>query len=65
MKNKGNILSKERLIDYVWGNESEFVEDNALVVGIKRLRKKIEDDPSKPLHIKNIYGIGYSWSKEF
>lgn len=57
--NKGNILSKEQLIDYIWSGEAEFVEENALVVTVRRLRNKLGGvDNSK---IKNMYGIGYTW----
>ena len=57
--NKGNILSKEQLIDYIWSGEAEFVEENALIVTVRRLRNKLGGvDNSK---IKNMYGIGYTW----
>ena len=57
--NKGRVLTREQLIDNVWDNDSEFVEENALTVNIKRLREKIEDNKSKPKYIKTVYGIGY------
>ncbi|WP_037290618.1 response regulator transcription factor [Saccharibacillus sacchari] len=62
--NRGQILPRETLIDQVWSGESEFVEENALSVGIKRLRAKIEDDPTSPKLIKTVYGLGYTWPKE-
>ena len=61
--NKGRVLTREQLIDNVWDNESEFVEENALTVNIKRLREKIEDNKSKPKYIKTVYGIGYIFSE--
>lgn len=64
LSNRGNILTKEQLIDKVWKEEAGGVEDNALIVNIKRLRAKLEDVPSKPKYIKNVYGIGYTWVKE-
>lgn len=39
------------------------MEDNALSVGIRRLRDKLEDVPSKPDFIKTVYGKGYLWEK--
>ena len=59
--NEGQILTRERLLEWVWPDGTEYVEDNALSVGISRLREKLEDYPSKPQHIKTIYGKGYTW----
>ncbi len=55
--NKGNVLSRDMLIEKVWGI-NEFVDENALSVTIKRLREKLEDDNT---YIKTVYGIGYIW----
>lgn len=55
--NRDQILSKEQLLDKVW--ETEFVDDHALTVTIKRLRDKLGTK-----RIKSIYGIGYTWVKE-
>lgn len=60
--NKGNILTRAQLIDKVWNGDSEYVDENALSVTIKRLRNKIENNPSKPEYIKTVYGIGYMWA---
>ena len=57
----GQILTRERLMEWVWPDGTEYVEDNALSVGIRRLRDKLEDNPSKPEHIKTGYGKGYQW----
>lgn len=59
--NEGQILTRERLLERVWPDGTEYVEDNALSVGIRRLRDKLEDVPSKPVYIKTIYGKGYMW----
>ena len=48
------------IYDMVWGNA--IVDDNAVMVYINRLRQKIEDDPESPKYIKNIRGIGYSFT---
>lgn len=63
VSNPGQILTRERLLEWVWPEGTEFVEDNALSVGIRRLRDKLEDVPSKPAYIKTIYGKGYMWEK--
>ncbi len=59
----GRILTRERLLEWVWPDGTEYVEDNALSVGIRRLRDKLEDVPSKPVYIKTAYGKGYIWEK--
>lgn len=59
--NGGQIITRERLIERVWADGMQFVEDNALSVGIRRLRDKLEDDPSDPGYIRTIYGKGYKW----
>ncbi len=59
--NPGRIITRERILDYVWGDGSEYVEDNALSVSIRRLRDKLEEDSKNPRHIKTVYGKGYKW----
>ena len=61
--NAGQILTRERLLEWVWPDGTEYVEDNALSVGIRRLRDKLEDVPSKPVYIKTVYGKGYVWER--
>lgn len=59
--NERQILTRERLLEWVWPDGTEYVEDNALSVGIRRLRDKLEMQPSRPVHIKTVYGKGYIW----
>lgn len=61
--NRGNILTREQLIDRTWSQEAVFVDENALTVAIKRLRAKIEEEPSSPQYIKTVYGLGYTWTE--
>ena len=61
--NAGRILTRERLMEWVWPEGTEYVEDNALSVGIRRLRDKLEDSPSKPEYIRTVYGKGYIWQE--
>ncbi|PAF33228.1 response regulator transcription factor [Paenibacillus sp. 7516] len=61
--NSGLILTREQLIDKTWSNDADFVDENALTVAIKRLRAKLEDEPSSPKYIKTIYGLGYMWKE--
>ena len=60
-KTEQRILTRERLLEWVWPEGTEYVEDNALSVGIRRLRDKLEDDSSNPTYIKTVYGKGYVW----
>ena len=62
VENRGQVLSREVLLDRVWSGGGEYVDPNALSVTIKRLRDKLEDMPSKPRFIKTVYGIGYTWA---
>ncbi len=62
VENRGRVLSRETLLERVWPDGSEFVEENALSVTVKRLRGKLEDIPSKPRFLKTVYGIGYTWA---
>lgn len=57
--NKGVVLSRDRLLSEIWDVAGEFVNDNTLTVYIKRLREKIEEDPSHPELIKTVRGMGY------
>ena len=59
VNHRGEVLSRNRLLEEIWDIAGEFVNDNTLTVYIKRLREKIEDDPQKPIYIKTIRGIGY------
>lgn len=63
MENPKHILSKEQLLNKVWDVDSEFVDENTVAVNIRRLRGKIEDDPSSPSYIKNVWGMGYIWER--
>ena len=61
LTNAGRVLTRDALIDQVWG--SDYVGDTkTLDVHVKRLRSKIEDDPSKPSRIVTIRGLGYKYA---
>lgn len=57
IENAGITLSRDKLIDSVWTDGAEYVDENALSVAIKRLRDKLHAQD----HIKTVYGIGYVW----
>lgn len=58
-KNKGIAMTKEVLLDKLWDYNGNYVDDNTLSVNVRRLRKKIEDDPKNPEYIVTLFGIGY------
>ena len=60
--NRGHAVPRITLVDRVWTDGAEFVEENALSVTVKRLRAKLEKDPAKPEYLKTVYGIGYTWA---
>jgi len=59
INNQGNIITRNKLLDELWDAAGEFVNDNTLTVYIKRLREKIEDDPTNPQIILTVRGMGY------
>jgi two-component system response regulator RegX3 len=60
VRNSGRVLTRNQLIDRVWG--ADYVGDTkTLDVHIKRLRAKIETDPSNPVHINTVRGLGYKF----
>ena len=62
LANAGRVLTRDVLIDRVWG--SDYVGDTkTLDVHVKRLRSKVEDDPSDPTRITTIRGLGYKYDR--
>lgn len=64
INNPESIITRERLLDELWDAAGEFVSDNTLTVYIKRLREKIEDNPTEPKIILTVRGMGYRLGKE-
>jgi DNA-binding response OmpR family regulator len=60
--NKGQTVPRERLFELIWRGGTEYVDENALSVAVRRLRAKLENDPSNPKYIKTVHGIGYKWA---
>ena len=59
INNRGIVLTRDKLLNALWDIAGEFVNDNTLTVYIKRLREKIENDPSNPQIIVTVRGLGY------
>lgn len=62
VENRGKTLPRSELLDKIWTDGAEYVDDNALSVTVKRLRDKLGDSPCDPQYIKTVYGIGYTWA---
>ena len=63
MEHKGQLLLKEQILGAIWDSEANFVDENTLPVNIRRLRKKLGDNPSQPKMIKTVHGMGYLWTE--
>lgn len=59
LQNKGQILTRNQLLEEIWDASGEYVNDNTLSVYMKRLREKIEENPQSPRLLNTIRGIGY------
>lgn len=63
-ENRGATVKRSYLIDTVWQGDTQYVDEHALTVAVKRLRDKLEQDSANPRYIKTVYGIGYTWAME-
>lgn len=63
LQNSGRILTRGVLLDRLWDGAGNFVDDNTLSVYVRRLREKLEKNPSKPEHLITVRGSGYQWKE--
>lgn len=63
MDNSCQTITKDKLIETLWDIDGNFVDENTVAVNIRRLRQKVEENPSTPEYIKNIRGVGYTFAK--
>ena len=61
VRNADRVVNRETILEALWDNTGDFVDDNTLSVYIRRLREKIEPDPSQPQHLITVRGFGYRW----
>jgi DNA-binding response OmpR family regulator len=54
------VYTRDQLLDRIWGG-SEYIDPSTVTVHIRRLREKIESDPSNPTHIQTVWGVGYKF----
>lgn len=62
MKNPNIVLSKDQILEKLWDINDNYIDNNSVTVYIRRLRVKIEDNPSHPKMIQTIRGLGYKWN---
>ncbi len=60
-RNAGRTVTREVILNDLWDNAGDFVDDNTLSVYVRRLREKVEEDPSQPRHLLTVRGCGYQW----
>ncbi len=63
VQHMGQVLTRNQLLEGIWDVSGEFVNDNTLTVYMKRLREKLEENPSQPVLIKTVRGLGYIMDK--
>lgn len=62
MRNPNRVLTKEKILDKLWDCEGNYIDSSTLTVYIRRLRMKIEDNPSEPQMLLTIRRMGYKWN---
>lgn len=63
MNNKNTALDRSSILTHIWG-ENYYGDDKIVDVNIRRIRMKIEDEPSSPKYILTIWGYGYKWDEK-
>ena len=63
VRNAGRTVTREVILNEMWDNAGDFVDDNTLSVYVRRLREKVEEDPSQPRRLITVRGIGYQWKE--
>ena len=64
VRNTGRVMTRESILRALWDDGGDFVDDNTLSVYVRRLREKVEDDPSQPRRLCTVRGFGYQWKEE-
>lgn len=63
IKNKGQVLTRETILEKIWDCNENYVDENTLNVHIRRLRQKIEKDAKNPEYVLTVFGIGYTFGE--
>lgn len=64
IRNANQVVTRESIFNELWDGLGDFVDDNTLSVYIRRLREKVEEDPSHPQYLFTVRGFGYQWKEE-
>ena len=62
MPNPNMVLTKEQILDKLWDCDGNYIDSSTLTVYMRRLRIKIEDNPSEPQMLLTVRGMGYKWN---
>ena len=62
MRNPNMVLTKEQILDKLWDCDGNYIDSSTLTVYMRRLRMKIEDNPSEPQMLLTVRGMGYKWN---
>ena len=60
IRNPDRAFGRDEIYDRIWGDDL-YVDPSNIAVHVRRLREKIEDDPSRPRHLETVWGVGYRW----
>ncbi len=63
VRNANRVTTRNHILNELWDGTGDFVDDNTLSVYVRRLREKIEADPSHPEHLLTVRGFGYQWNE--
>jgi two-component system response regulator RegX3 len=63
IRNANRIVTREVILSELWDEAGNFVDNNTLSVYVRRLREKVEADPSHPKHLITVRGFGYQWKE--
>ncbi|MEY8353431.1 response regulator transcription factor [Lachnospiraceae bacterium 54-53] len=63
VKNVNRTVTRRTILNEMWDNTGDFVDDNTLSVYVRRIREKIEQDASRPEHLLTVRGFGYQWNE--
>lgn len=63
IKNKGQVLTRTLILEKIWDQDENYVDENTLNVHIRRLRQKIEKDSKNPEYVITVFGVGYTFGE--
>lgn len=63
VRNANQVVTRDIILNELWDSSGDFVDDNTLSVYVRRLREKVEINPSHPEHLVTIRGFGYQWKE--